>query len=362
MRIGTCQSERGGISRGELRVATDPQGGAITIPILIARGREDGRTGFLCAGVHGDELNGIVILQRFAQRLDVVGLRGTLILLPLVNVAGYRSGQRTVPYDGKDLNRCFPGDAAGTISERIGHTIFNEVLARCDFGVDVHDSGRQSVLLPHPRAHIKDESGGYDRTRMEWIAAFGTDIIMLCEGMTGVMTIEAGRHLGIPAFTVEVGGAMILWESFIGRALAGLQNVLINEGMMTGKRVLPSQQFIIPGEDDTGNKAPIEGILRVEAQLGKAVYRGDRLAEIYNPITSERQVIRARGCGVVYDLNIHGKVDVGDDVVGVLEFASCPERGRKPTAVNVETMHNEASQQVQLRASEVFDEALALTL
>ena len=362
MRIGTCRSERGEISRGELRVATDLEGGPLSIPILIARGNEDGRTAFLSAGLHGDELNGIVILQRFMQRLDVTGLRGTIVFLPLVNAAGYHSRQRTVPYDGKDLNRCFPGDASGTTSEQIAHTIFSEVLPRCDLGIDVHDSGRYSVLLPHPRAHIKDVSGGYDRSRMEGIAAFGTDIIMLCEGMDGVMTIEAGRHLGIPAFTVEVGGAMILWERFIRRALAGLQNVLISEGMMAGKMVLPDRQFIIPGEDDISIKASIEGILQAQAQLGKAVNRGDRLAEIYNPVTSEREIIRARQCGVVHDLNIHAKVDAGDDVVGVLEFATCPERGRKPTSANVETIHNEASDRVQLRASEVFDEALALTI
>ena len=360
MNIGTCQVKRGEISRGELRVATNAQASPIVIPIVIAQGREDGRRLFLSAGVHGDELNGIEILQRFIQGLDLAAVRGTIISLPVVNVAGFEAGQRTVPYDGKDLNRCFPGDKAGTVSEQIAHTIFEEVLSLCDFGIDLHDSGRGSVLLPHPRAHIRDGSGGYDRTRMEAIAAFGTDVIMLCKGMDGVMTIEAGKHLGIPAFTVEVGGAMILWERFIQRALVGLTNVLIHQGMMDGRMVLPHQQFVIPGEDDISVKASIDGILYRKTDLGKAVHRGEVLVEVYNPVTADQQVIKASQCGVVHDLNVHAKVSAGEDVVGVLEFTSCPERGRKPSAVNVEAILNAASDRVQLRRSEVFDEALTL--
>ena len=361
MKIGTCQAEKGKLSRGEL-VLAHAQSRPISIPILIAQGTEDGKTLFLSAGVHGDELNGIEILRRFIRELDVTALRGTIILLPLVNVSGFQAKERTVQYDAKDLNRSFPGDPDGTVSEQMAHTIFHEVVSRCDFGIDIHDSGKGSVLLPHPRAHIRNEAGDYDPARMEPIAAFGTDIIMLCKGMDGVMTIEAARHLSVPAFTVEVGGAMILWEGFIRRALVGLRNVLIYQGMLEGNMILPHQQFVIPGEDDISVKAPIEGMLTLKTELGKAVHRGDTLAEIYNPVTLEREVIQAQQCGVVHDLNVYAKVDAGEDVVGVLEFTTCPERGRRPGFDNVRTITYEASDGVELRRSEVFDEALSLRM
>ena len=322
MNIGTCQSEKGNLSKGELVVAVDAKEGQITIPILIARGLSDGKTIFLSAGVHGDEINGIEILQRFINNLDITELAGTIIFLPLVNVSGFKAKDRYVQYDGKDLNRCFPGDDKGTVSEQIAHTIFKEVVSRCEFGVDIHDSGKGSVLLPHPRAHIKDEKGTYDSSRLDAIAAFGTDVIMLCKGMDGVLTIEAYKHFGIPALTVEVGGAMILWEEFIQHALVGLNNILIYQGMLEGKMILPKEQFLIPGEDDISIKARMEGILKLKTFLGKAVDRGEELAEIYNPITLEREVILAKECGVVHDLNVSAKVNEGEDVVGVLEFAT----------------------------------------
>ncbi|MBT3265601.1 succinylglutamate desuccinylase/aspartoacylase family protein [Candidatus Poribacteria bacterium] len=362
MKIGTCRAKRGSLTQGELQVAVDPEGREVYTPVVIARGKQDGKTMFLSAGVHGDELNGIVVLQRFIRTLDATALRGSVIFLPLVNVAGFRRGQRNVPYDDRDLNRCFPGAANGTVSEQIAHTVFQEVVACCDFGIDVHDSGIDSVLLPHARAHIRDEAGDYDHDRMDPIAAFGTDIIMLCRGADGVMTIEAGRHLGVPAFTVEIGGAGILWDGFIHRAVTGLRNVLVHQGMLDGKMLLPREQYVIPGEDDVSIRAPIEGVLELETQLGHAVGRGEWLAQIHDPIASRHEVIRAGQCGVVHDLNVHAHVDVGDAVVGILEFTTCPERGRRPSPGNVETIINEASDSVALCESEVFEEALTLTI
>ena len=362
MKIGTCRARRGALTWGQLPVASNVGTGPISIPIAIAQGYEDGKTMFISAGVHGDELNAIVVVQRFIQRLDIEALRGTLLILPIVNVTGFEAGQRTVAYDDRDLNRCFPGDASGSVSEQIACTIFHEVVARCDLGIDVHDSGRCSVLLPHPRAHIRDASGHYDPALIVPIAAFGTDIIMLCEGMDGVMTIEANRRLDVPAFTVEIGGAMILWEDFIKRAVVGLENVLIYHGMKNGQMVLPRQQFVIPGEDDISTKASLDGILYRKVELGKAVRLGEELAEIYNPVTAEQQVIRADQCGVVHDLNVHARVNAGEDVVGMLPFTTCPERGRKPTAANMETILNEPGDRIKLRRSEIFEEALALEI
>lgn len=362
MKIGTCVAEKGTISRGELGGAVDPEWGPIRVPVVIARGVAEGPTMFLTAGVHGDEVNGVAVLQRFLSQLDPRELRGNIVCLPLVNVAGFSARQRVVPSDGKDLNRCFPGDPNGSVSDQIAHSIFSQIIARCDFGIDIHDSGRDSVLLPHPRAHIRDGAGGYDRSRMEEIATFGTDIIMLCRGNEGVMTIEAGRHLSVPAFTVEVGGAMILWEAFIHLAVRGLRNLLVYRGMLEGKMVLPPHQYVIPGEDDIARKAPMEGVLRTYVHLGKAVTRGDILAEVSDPITEVRREIVADACGVVHDLNVHGMVRKGDDVVGVLAFSGCPERGRRPTSEHVEVLDNTASDRVALRRSEVFDEALTLEI
>ena len=105
MKIGTCQAETGQIAHGELQVAVDANGAPLTIPLAIARGNTRKKTMFLSAGVHGDEINGIAILQRFMQELDLRALRGTIILLPLVNTTGFEDRQRQVRYDGKDLNR-----------------------------------------------------------------------------------------------------------------------------------------------------------------------------------------------------------------------------------------------------------------
>lgn len=314
MKLGSCQTKKGEMVRGGLRVATDQKGGPIFVPIWIASGLKSGKTIFLSAGVHGDEINGIETLRRFIQTLDLRLLSGTILILPIVNLSGFQSKSRLVQYDGKDLNRCFPGDKNGTVSEQMAYTIFREIVSRSEFGVDIHDSGQGSVLLPHPRIHREG--------LLECAAAFGSDIIMTPNGepYPGLLSVESDRQLGIPSFTVEIGGGTILWNNLIDQAVVGLRNLLIYHGMLPGQMVLPKEQFIIPGKDDLCIKAPMEGILSRHTELGQGVNTGEMLAEIFNPITAESATIHAKACGVVHDLNVNGKVNQGEDVVGVLEF------------------------------------------
>ena len=92
------------------------------------------------------------------------------------------------------------------------------------------------------------------------------------------------------------------------------------------------------------------------------MHRGEILAQIDDPITGSREAIQATQCGVVHDLNVGAKVDRGDDVVGVLEFTTCPERGRRPGGANVDTLENQESDRIELRASEVFGQARTLRI
>ncbi len=125
---------------------------------------------------------------------------------------------------------------------------------------------------------------------------------------------------------------------------------------------MPHEQYILPGADNLQIQAGMGGILYSKARLGEAVNKGQILAEIFDPVTLAGEVIRAEDCGVVHDLNVRGKVNAGEDVVGLLEFSNCPHRGCKPTRDDVETILHETSKRVRIRRSEVFDAALALEI
>lgn len=63
------------------------------------------------------------------EELDLKQLTGRLLIVPVANVSGFHAGSRTVPEDGRDLNRCFPGDPKGRLSERFAYYIFTELAA-----------------------------------------------------------------------------------------------------------------------------------------------------------------------------------------------------------------------------------------
>jgi predicted deacylase len=321
----------------------------VDLPVWVASGRQPGPTGLLSAGIHGDEVHAISLLHHFVQKLDFKQLTGRLLIVPVANVSGFHAGTRTVPEDGRDLNRCFPGDPKGALSERIAHFIFTELAATADWGVDLHDSGSGSVLLPHARVH--------DPELLDLGAAFGTEIVMkttLPPGYHGILSIEAQKHYRRPFFHVEVGGGAILWEHLIEKGLTGLRNLLIYEGMLAGKLVLPRHQFFLPGRDTLIRPAPIEGLLIQQVALGQAVVKGQTLATIENPLNKKHAVLRARTNGMVHDLNVRAKVNAGEDVVGVIGFGAFNGRKTKPWRNSMEKRTNHPGKTVRVRDSEIF--------
>jgi uncharacterized protein len=320
MRIRNCQSQAGRLVRGGLVVATRPH--RVELPLWLAEGTRQGPTLFLSAGVHGDEINGIAVVKRFTESLDLSWLRGCLMILPIVNVTGYEAGIREVPEDGKDLNRCMPGKAHGSLAERIAHVLFSEILPSADLGLDVHDSGRGSVLLPHPRIH--------DDRLLEMAAALGMEIIMratLPPGYHGILSLEARKRFARPFLHVEIGGQDSLWPVLVETGVRGLRNLLVYSGMLPGSIELPRRQFVLPGRDDLAQRAPISGLLTQQVGLGEFVATGQELATIEDVVRARRVVMSAPHCGIVHDLNLRAAVSQGDDVVGVLELAECDQAG-----------------------------------
>jgi uncharacterized protein len=108
----------------------------VEMPVWVINGRRAGPRLFISAAIHGDELNGIEIIRRIRAR-PLAGLRGTLLLVPVVNVFGLLHHARYLP-DRRDLNRSFPGSERGSLAARLAHLFMNEIVARCTHGIDLH--------------------------------------------------------------------------------------------------------------------------------------------------------------------------------------------------------------------------------
>lgn len=224
------KSIRDAVPPGEKRHIRNPisetyLGDTLELPITVINGEHDGPWLFLSAAVHGDELNGVKVLQRAAARYQPDELHGGLICLHVLNVPGFIAQQRNIPIYDQDLNRAFPGNDTGDTAARIAYEIYRRFVSPCDVGIDFHTSTRNRATLFHVRANT-------DEKRVERLAlSFGANVIISGVGSRGMLRKEATDD-GIPTIAVEMGKAHRFQPSLIEKALSGIESVLNEYGIL----------------------------------------------------------------------------------------------------------------------------------
>lgn len=131
--VGTATAAPGQKATGTLEIAAGVDG-ATSIPVVVVKGSKPGPVLALVSGAHGTEFASIIALEKVIQSLDPAQVSGTVIILPLVNIASFEQKIPHVnPVDGKSMNRFYPGKQDGTQTERVSYAITKQVVERCDF-------------------------------------------------------------------------------------------------------------------------------------------------------------------------------------------------------------------------------------
>ena len=263
--------------------------GRVRVPLYVACAQQPGTTVVAIGGTHGDEYEGPVGLKNLIRELDPARLvAGRLIVLPVLNVPAFRAARRDSPLDGKNMNRVFPGDAAGTITQRIARFLTDEVLARADVVIDLHSGGAGFEIVRCTSFHRVADPAAFARFK-ETALLFGTPFVMIySSGMgTGLLTEEAeamgkitiGSELGYGAST-DLDG--VRW------AHHGTLNVLRHHGLLDGPVVdltapgLDRQRVVSATEIDRYIPAPVSGISEPLVPVGAYVVAGQPVARIHD--------------------------------------------------------------------------------
>lgn len=254
----------------------------LSISVQVVRGRRPGPVMFVCAAVHGDEINGVEIIRRILKDPHLDRLRGTLIAIPIVNVYGFINHTRYLP-DGRDLNRSFPGSARGSLTGRIAHTFLQEIVAHCTHGIDLHTGARHRSNFPQIRANLEDPAV------LGMTEAFGAPIAIDAKIRDGSLRQAAG-DLGVPVLLYESCEALRFDEIYIRAGVKGVLNVMRHIGMLRRSRARPRPPTI--SRNTRWLRAPESGILRVLVPLGAEVQQGQTIGFIADPMgTSETDVV-----------------------------------------------------------------------
>lgn len=236
--VGTATAVPGRKVYGSLDVPAGIDPGT-RIDVAVVQGTKPGPVLAVVSGAHGTEYASIVAVAKLIQALDPAVLSGTVILVPLVNVASFEQKVPHVnPVDGKSMNRFYPGKADGTQTERASFLITREVVEKCDHLIDLHGGDLDEDLRPYSY-WTKTGNAAQDAISREMVLAFGLDHVIVSTDRP--KDPQASRYLentattrGKPSITVEAGRAGTVEPEDVAALVDGCLSVLRYLKMLPG--------------------------------------------------------------------------------------------------------------------------------
>lgn len=314
--IGGIEIKPGSVQRIELPVVKLYTDTDMCMPIHVVRSRKPGPTVFVSAAVHGDELNGIEIIRRLIQLKSPKLKCGTLILVPMVNVYGVLNQSRYMP-DRRDLNRCFPGSAKGSLAGRVADTFLTEIVKHCDYGIDLHTGAIHRSNLPQIRANLNDPE------TLALAEVFGVPVLLnsnLRDGSLRQAAVESGTKI----LLYEAGQALRYDELSIRAGLRGILNVLSHLDM-TKKRARKKPVTPYVANTSAWQRANESGIVNNLKNLGDQVQKGDALAYIGNPYGEILDTVKASKSGIIIGKQNIPLAQEGDAMFHIAYFSEADE-------------------------------------
>ena len=284
--------DRPGMQRGFVRLFHSVHRSAygfIPIPIVVLRNGE-GPTALFLSGTHGDEYEGQVALCNLARTLQPDAIQGRVILLSAANLPAAVAGLRTSPLDGGNLNRLFPGDPAGTVTEQIAYFIEHELVARADMVMDLHSGGSSLHYVPSALMMQDDDDPARQARLVAALKAFAAPISYVGHAQPGQGAVQttsgaALRH-GTLALGSELGGSGTLTPAGLHMAERGLRNILAHMGILPPGAAQPGPTRILDVHGpDYFVYASGPGVFEPLAEPGDTVCQGQPAARIHTPET-----------------------------------------------------------------------------
>lgn len=273
-----------GVQHGHLSLPysrDDSAWGSVRVPITVIKHGE-GPTVTLVGGNHGDEYEGPVTLLRLANELEATEINGRIILIPCLNAPAVNAASRLSPIDQVNMNRAFPGDANGTISQQIADFVSREIVAISDIVVDLHAGGKTLDFAPLAAVHHLDDREQQQQAE-SLMFAFGAPFALRMRelddhGMLDTLVEQSGKLF----VTTELGGGGSASARSLEIAHTGCRNLLIQAGVLTGEVTLRASQILDMPDDSCFVIANDTGMVEMRVDVGQETYRGNVIALIHN--------------------------------------------------------------------------------
>lgn len=220
------------IERGaKLRTFLPVPDTTVKLPITIINGTGDGPTLLITAGIHGGEYPGIAAAMELGRDIEPEDVAGCLIMIHPVNIQGFWARREfIVPEDGKNLNRVFPGDPLGTLSDKTAYLISSNFFTIADFYVDMHSGDIHESLHPYvyypgqPTAEVEEKSRSVAKV---------LDMEYMVRSLATGGAYNYAASTGLPSILIERGGAGLCLHEDIEAYKDDVRNILRKLGMFS---------------------------------------------------------------------------------------------------------------------------------
>jgi predicted deacylase len=305
-------------------------GTPLTIPVVVVHGKEPGPVLLLQAASHGDEVTGTFIAREVAANLDPKTLKGTLVAIPIANVPAYLTRSRGFLHEERspiNMAGAFPGNMKGLLTERLAYTIFNELILRSNYVIDLHTGLTGAICYPF--IYVVPADNRYNTLEVREVMAKISGVPLVYrlsrEKVATFRSSASGDYdktfggqcekRGIPRLLLEMGEGGRITKEFLPTGKQAILNIMKYLHMIPGDPE-PSeakQFYFTEFEEVLSNRG---GLLSIEASLGSRIKKGDLIAKVYGPLDVIEEIVTPVD-GVVLRIMTHGIIYPGAEVAWI---------------------------------------------
>jgi predicted deacylase len=266
----------------------------VKLPIIVVNGAKDGPKAVVSGAVHGSELIGAEVIRNLTREtIDPKKLRGLVVGIPISNPLGFQAANRVAPQDLTYPTLEKPGDKEGSMTQRIGAIVWEEVTSKMDWRIDIHGNSRPCTAFCLLSLHNESV-----REKNETMAkATGLTVVYspptgTLEGMSGEL---AKNYRAVPSVSLELIAAGQVSEVSRDLGTRAVYNVMKAWDMVDGD-IEPQPEAYVWGNGRVQNAGRLKvnrgGILHFLKEPGTFIKEGETVAKVYDPYGELREEIK----------------------------------------------------------------------
>lgn len=265
----------------------------------------------IVTGIHGDELEGqyvcFELTRKIKENLDC--LTGIVDIYPAMNPLGIDSITRGIPAFDLDMNRLFPGNIEGNMTEYLAAEIVKDVSGS-DLVVDIHASNIYLTEIPQIRINELSED-----VLVPYAKEANVDFVWV-HGASTVLESTFAYSLnstGTPCLVVEMGVGMRITKEYGDQLVDGIFNLMSLLGIWKGPVTKPRTPIISKDPADVSYlNASVGGLFIPSVHHWETLKCGDEIGKIIDPLSGDvLDKILSPVDGILFTIREYPIVDEG---------------------------------------------------